>query len=103
MILQSIKYKNISHKKTKNAFPLEVSCGHCKTSLLIYDKAGRGNLIKLQKHRIIESEFDLEKVPDHLHCFNCGGKLANKGVYRGNLTYFIIRGKINIKKLDNYR
>lgn len=98
-----MKYKNVIYKKKKNTKPLEVLCGHCKTPILIYEKAGNGNLIKLQVHRIIESEFDLKTHKGHLRCFNCNEELANRGTYKGRLAYFVIRGQINSKRLDNYR
>lgn len=98
-----MKYKNFSYKKSKNTFPLEVMCGYCKTSILIYEKGGKGNLIKLQNHKIIESTFNLKDQKGHLYCPNCKEQLANKGIYNDRLTYFIIRGKINSKRLDNYR
>lgn len=71
--------------------------------MLIYEKGGSGNLIKLQEHRIIESEFDLKTHKGHLHCLNCGERLANRGSYKDRLTYFIVRGQVNSKRLDNYR
>lgn len=98
-----MKYKNLSYKKNKNTFPLEVVCGHCKTPILIYEKGGNGNLIKLQEHKIIESEFNLITHQDHLYCPNCKERLANRGTYNNRLTYFIIRGQVNSKRLDNYR
>ncbi len=97
-----MKFKNPYHKNGKNTHILEVLCGNCKTPILRYEKGGKGNLIKLQEHRIIESEFDLTSQNNHLYCHNCKEQLANKGTYNGRLTYFIIRGKINIKKLGNY-
>lgn len=97
-----MKYKNPLHKKGKNTFPLEVVCGNCKTPMLIYEKAGKGNLIKLQSHRIIESAFNLETHKGHLKCISCKETLANRGVHKGNLTYFIIRGMVNSRRLDNY-
>lgn len=97
-----MKYKNVLYKKKKNTKALEVSCGHCKTPILIYEKGGNGNLIKLQEHKIIESEFDLKTHKDHLCCLNCNEELANRGTYNGRLTYFIIRGQVNSKRLDNY-
>lgn len=98
-----MKYKNPLYKKNKRAFALEVVCGSCKTPILIYEKGGNGNLIKLQEHKIIESEFNLKNHDSHLFCPNCKEHLANKGTYNDRLTYFIIRGKINSKRLDNYR
>lgn len=98
-----MKYKNYSFKRNKKTYPLEVVCGHCKKPILIYEKGGKGNLIKLQKHRIIESQFNLDTHQNHLHCLYCNEQLANRGSHNGGLTYFIIRGKVNSKRLNNYR
>lgn len=98
-----MKYKNLGHKRKKNTKALEVSCGHCKTPILIYEKAGNGNLIKIQEARIIESEFDLKNHKGHLICINCKEELACRGTYNGALAYFVIRGQVNNKRLDSYR
>lgn len=98
-----MRYKNPYYKKNRNTYALEVSCGHCKTPAAIYAKGGKGNLIKMQIPRIIESEIDLENNKGHLLCPNCKIELARKGVYKENTTYWIIRGKVNTRRLDNYR
>jgi len=95
-----VKYKNPKYRKRRNCFPLEVSCGNCKTPIVIYAKGSKGNLIKLQLPRIIESELDLEKLEGNLFCTNCKEELARKGNYNGNVTYWIIRGKVNSKRLN---
>lgn len=97
-----MKYKNSKRKKSKNTFALEVVCGSCKEPILIYEKGGKGNLIKLQSHRIIESEFNLKTHKGHLKCLICKELLANRGIYNDKLTYFIVRGKVNSKKLSKY-
>ncbi|NLW24216.1 MAG: hypothetical protein GXY91_03065 [Clostridia bacterium] len=97
-----MKYKNPKYRKIRNCFPLEVSCGSCKTPILIYAKGGKGNLIKLQTPRIIESEVNLEEHEGNLFCINCKEELAKKGKYNGNVTYWIIRGKVNSRRLNNY-
>lgn len=97
-----MKYKNPTYRKGKNVHPLEVSCGHCKTPVVIYEKGGQGNLIKMQFPRIIETEVDLTNLEGHLTCPNCGAELARKGIYNDNLTYWIIRGQVNTKKLGHY-
>ena len=97
-----MKYRNPKHKKSKNTFALEVTCGNCKELILIYEKGGKGNLIKLQAHRVVESEFNLEIQEGHLECVKCKEVLANRGLYKGKLTYFIVRGKINSKRITNY-
>lgn len=96
-------YKNPLYKKVRNAYPLEVSCGHCKTSVAMYAKVGKGNLIKMNITRVIESKVDIANNEGHLLCPNCQNKIARKGVYNGRTTYWIVRGKINTKRLDNYR
>ncbi len=98
----SIKYKN-KIRRRKNTHALEVSCGKCKTPAAIYQKGGKGNLIKMQVPRIIEAEFDFLKAEGHAYCPKCGSLLARKGSYADNDTYWIVRGKVNIKRLDNYR
>ena len=98
-----MRYKNPHYKKNRNTHALEVSCGHCKKPVAVYAKGGKGNLIKMQIPRIIESEIDLENDKGHLLCPNCKRELARKGVYNENITYWIIRGKVNTKRLDNYR
>ncbi|WP_031514108.1 hypothetical protein [Desulfofalx alkaliphila] len=97
-----MKYKNPKYRKKRNTFPLEVSCGNCKTPMVIYAKGSKGNLIKLQVHRIIASAVDLENNEGHLICTNCKEELAWKGSFDGNETYWIIRGKVNSKRLSGY-
>lgn len=98
-----MRYKNPLYKKKRNTYPLEVSCGHCKNPVAIYAKSGKGNLIKMQILRIIESEVDFESNKGHLLCPNCQNELAKKGTYDDNITYWIVRGKANTKRIDNYR
>lgn len=98
-----MKYKNSKYRKRRNTFPLEVSCGNCKTPIVIYAKRGKGNLIKLQLPRIIASEINLDEHEGNLFCSNCNEELAKKGSYNGNVTYWIIRGKVNSRRLNNYK
>lgn len=97
-----MKYKNPAYRKRRGTFPLEVSCGHCKTPMLIYAKGSKGNLIKLQYPRIIASEMNLQNHEGHLMCKKCRRKLASRGVFGENVTYWIVRGKVNTRKLQRY-
>ena len=97
-----MKYRNPLYKRKKNSYALEVSCAYCKTSMAIYAKAGRGNLIKMQVPRIIESEVDLKNIKGQLLCINCKEELAKTGTYNGNIALWVVRGKINTKRLNNY-
>ncbi len=68
----------------------------------MYEKIGKGNLIKMQVPRIIESEIDLQNNKGHLRCPTCKMVLARKGTYNEAVTYWVVRGKINTKRLSNY-
>lgn len=100
-----IRYKNPYYKKPKNTYALEVSCLHCKTPIAIYAKGGKGNLIKMQVPRIVESEMDIKRsaIAGQLVCHNCGEELARQGEYNGNVTFWILRGNIATKRLDGYK
>lgn len=97
-----LKYKNKKFRRSKNTHALEVSCGHCKEAVIVYEKGGQGNLIKMQAPRIIESAVDLVNLKGHLHCPACDELLARKGVYRDRLTYWIVRGQVNTREISGY-
>ncbi len=97
-----MKYKNPIYRKRRGTFPLEVSCGYCKTPMLVYAKGSKGNLIKLQYPRIIASKMNLQNHEGHLMCTNCHRKLASRGTFGENVTYWIVRGKVNTRALQRY-
>ncbi|MDO5707243.1 MAG: hypothetical protein Q4P31_01205 [Andreesenia angusta] len=90
-------------KKVKNWYALEISCAKCKTPIAIYQKAGKGNLIKMQFHRIIEAQNDIKNIPGHLICHKCDNILGNRGKYKNKDTFWIVRGQINTQVLRNYK
>ncbi len=94
-----IRYKNPYYRKSRNSFFLEVACSHCKNAVAVYEKAGRGNLIKMQLVRIRESQVDLEELEGQLSCPFCDRPLAKKADYRGRPALWIIRGSVNTRKL----
>ncbi len=94
-----MKYKNPYMRKIKNTFPLLVSCNICKTPLLIYQKGGNGNLIKIQRDRIVESEFDIDEMGNALVCINCRTHLGSLKDYCAVPSYFLLRGLVNARKL----
>ena len=49
------------------------------------------------------SQVDLEELPGQLECPFCDEALAKKGDYRGKDALWIIRGRINTKKLRGGR
>lgn len=95
-----MRYKNRKYKKRKDTYPLEVTCANCKTPVVMYAKVGKGNLIKMQVPRIIEAEVDLDNLEGSLFCVNCNEELAKLGTYDGNAAYWIIRGKVNTRRLN---
>ena len=94
-----MQYSNPYYRKIKNTYLLLVSCQHCKHPIALYQKGGRGNLIKLQVPRIIEAEFDLSSLPNALSCPECHQQLGSLADYRGNPTYFLLRGQTNSKRV----
>lgn len=96
-------YKNPRAKGKGRFRPLEVSCAHCKTAVAVYQKGGKGGLVKMQFPRILEAEMELEHPEGSFLCPNCGQELAKLGVYEGNPTYWILRGQVNTKWLKNYK
>lgn len=98
-----MKYRNPSMKKIKNTRPLLVSCNLCKTALLTYQKGGRGNLIKIQFPRIVESNFILDEKQKGFFCPHCQEHLGSLRSYKGNPAYYLIRGLTSSKELSHYK
>lgn len=95
----SLMYKNPNYKKVRGSHILMVSCGHCKTDIVKYQKKGRGNLLRLHINRIIESEVDFSK---HLNCPSCDELIGTKiTLKRGNKeVYKMIRSNYNTREVD---
>ncbi len=98
-----MKYMNPNMRKTKNTHPLKVSCNSCKQPILIYQKGGKSNLIKLQFPRIIESEFPLDPEQKGLFCPFCHKQLGSLRDFEGNPTYYLIRGLTNSQRMGYYK
>ena len=96
-------YKNPSPGKIKNAHPLLVTCMQCKHDLCVYWKVGRGNLIKLQIHRIIESAYDFGRRDNALLCPHCQEQLGSLSEHKGRSCYFLHRGRVQTKRLQHYK
>lgn len=95
-----MKFKNLDKKKS-NHHLMEISCAHCKSPQVIYHKGGNGGLIKMQIHRISESEMSLNESAKagEMTCTHCGVTLAKFGDYKGKPTFWVQRGQINTKWL----
>lgn len=98
-----MKYKNPKMRKIKNTRPLLVSCSLCGSELLTYQKGGKGNLIKIQFPRIVESNVILDEEEKGFFCPGCREQLGSLRDYRGNPTYYLIRGLTRTKELNHYK
>lgn len=70
--------KNPYRKKIKKSFLLNIRCGQCKKDFAVYQKVGRGNVLRMYVSRIIECAVDLKPLPSQLNCPNCGQYIADK-------------------------
>lgn len=91
-----MKYQNKEYKKTKNTFLMLVICGMCKDEILLYEKKGKGNLLRAHINRIIESNVLLN---DELKCSNCNNILGYKVFIKdkNKYVYKMIRSNYNTK------
>lgn len=97
-------YENPDYRKVKNSFLLIVSCAHCKNEIALYQKVGRGGLLRMYVERIVKSSVDLSKKPRGLFCPNCGEQLGARVTLRRKKSdaYRMIRSAFNTKTVDNY-
>lgn len=95
-----MKYKNPYYRKIRGSHLMLISCGHCKTDLISYQKQGKGGLLRLHIDRIIESEFDLAQEEGALTCPKCQAQLG----YRTRLkrenkdVYNMAKGQFNSRR-----
>ena len=73
-----MKYLNPERRRVRKSLILIVSCGHCKSDLVRYQKVGRGNLLRMYIDRIIESEMPIHSKTQDLICPNCHQEIANR-------------------------
>jgi uncharacterized protein YbaR (Trm112 family) len=94
-------YKNPYYKKVRGSHLIIVSCGHCKTDLALYQKAGRGRLLRMYVERIIKSAVDLAPRPGALFCPQCNRQLATRVTLKRKKkeAYIMIRGVFNAREL----
>ncbi|NMA92879.1 MAG: hypothetical protein GX973_07170 [Firmicutes bacterium] len=95
-------YKNPYCRTVRRSHLIIVSCGHCKTDLALYQKAGRGRLLRMYIDRIVKGAVDLRNKPGILVCPQCHHQLATKVTLRRKRTeaYILIRGVFNAREVD---
>ncbi|HZK18197.1 MAG TPA: hypothetical protein VFD15_02670 [Clostridia bacterium] len=90
-------YKNPFYRKVKGSFTLLICCGHCKTDIAVYQKVGKGGVLRMYIDRIVRSSIDLGKKPNALFCPNCNEQLATRVTMkrRNKEAYRMIRSAFN--------
>jgi len=68
---------------------VDVSCARCKTTLFLYRKGGKGNLLKCFKERIVK-----DHTVQACICPGCGSEFARDTLIRGTPAFKIIGGKV---------
>lgn len=94
-------YQNPHYKKVKGSHTLLIRCGHCKSNIAVYQKVGKGNLLRMHLDRVVKSSVDLSGKPGTLLCPNCNAQLGTK-VYlkrKNKEVYIMTRGAFNTKVL----
>ncbi len=94
-------YENPYCRKVKGSFILLVSCGYCKADIAIYQKVGKGGLLRMYIDRIVKSSIDLSTRPNALFCPHCQKQLAVKVTLRrkNKEAYRMIRSAFNSRVL----
>ena len=94
-------FKNPYHKDTKRSFLLNIRCGQCKEDFAVYQKVGRGNVLRMYVPRIIKCAIDLISLPEKLNCPNCGQYIADKVELkdRNAIAYRMIRSTYNTEEI----
>ena len=113
MTKQQIKqhsFKNDRYVKTRggNSHFLDVYCSGCNYHLLLYQKDGKGSLLRIYLDRIFEppilaklqSECNSKSDMPNLKCLNCQKIVAIPMVYKpeNRLAFSLVRGAFIKKK-----
>jgi hypothetical protein len=94
-------YHNPHYRKVKGSYTLLICCGHCKSDIAVYQKVGKGNLLRMHIDRVVKSSVDLSEKPGALLCPNCNEQLGTKVTLKrkNKEVYIMTRGAFNTKML----
>ncbi|MDN6162187.1 MAG: hypothetical protein L0I79_05365 [Atopostipes sp.] len=92
---------NPYQKDIRESFLLDVSCGQCKEEFAVYQKVGRGNVLRMYVPRIIKCAVDLSSLPQKLHCPNCNQHIADRIELKekSEVAYRMERSSFNTKEI----
>ena len=92
-------YKNPHYKRVRGSFRLMICCGFCEKDIALYQKVGKGGLLRMYIERIVKSSIDLSGIPGALFCPSCKEQLATRVVLkRKNTTAYVMRRSTFIAK-----
>lgn len=94
-----MKYDNPIKTNVRGSYEMIVSCGPCKNDIIIYQKRGVGNLLRIHLKRVIESEMELIDM-DSLICPYCDTKLGDKVVIDDDIAFRVRRGYVHTRRKD---
>lgn len=80
---------------------MQVYCGNCKSETALYQKVGRGNILRMYLNRIIESSVDLTDLPEKITCLSCKQHIADKIFLKNKneIAYRMIRSTYSVQEL----
>ena len=93
--------RNPYQREVRRSFLLKVRCGQCKADFALYQKVGRGNVLRMYVPRIIECAVDLSSLPGRLNCPDCGQHIADRIELkdRGKIAYRMNRSSFNTQEV----
>lgn len=93
--------KNPYQREVRKSFLLMIRCGQCKEDFALYQKVGRGNVLRMYVPRIIECVIDLTSLPGRLYCPNCGQHIADLIELKesGKIAYRMERSSFNTQEI----
>ena len=106
--LSNYKMKNDGFRKARSGGSevLDISCSNCSEPVMLYQKDGRGALIRCYLDRIawppdisrLQEKTELSELPN-LACSSCNTVIGTPMVYReeDRFAYRLIRGKFSKK------
>ena len=56
-------YANPRYKEVQGNHTLVISCAYCKTDIAVYQKVGKGGLLRMYVERIVKGSIDLSLEP----------------------------------------
>ena len=57
-------------------------------------------MIKMKVDKIISSQSNIRELPSRINCPYCNAPIANLAQYKGENYYWIIRGRVMVRKID---